>query len=79
MSDPILILYPYTWIDRFMSRVTSPERTQAFTSDAHNGTGGTKIDRATLLRFRFIQTNETPLSYQSMRQEWTYLIFTDVG
>lgn len=67
MSDPILILYPYTWIDRFMSRVTNTERTQAFSSDAHSGTGETKIDRATLLRFHITQMNETSLSYQSMR------------
>jgi len=53
MSDPILILYPYTWIDRFMSSVTSSERTQAFSSDARNGIGGTKIDSTTLLHFHF--------------------------
>lgn len=32
MSDPILILYPYMWIDRFMSCVTSAKRAQAFDS-----------------------------------------------
>jgi hypothetical protein len=40
MSDPILILYPYTWIDRFMSRVTSTGRARAFSSDTADGIGG---------------------------------------
>jgi len=54
-----------------MSSATSSERAQAFSSDARDGTGGTKIDSANLLRFHFTQTSETSLSHQFIDDKMT--------
>lgn len=59
MSDPILILYLYKRIDRFMSRVTSAERTPAFDSGIRSAIwqrGETRLDaKLSVFSFRSIE------------------------